>query len=415
MLTKNGNDKSTFSKVDQAKAAWALKVYQESGRNQTTSRAMHYFCLNRTDYPLFKPVDVRPYKDSDADHVTEWIALAKRLGLIPWNAIRDETVCESGVLEFIPHRSDYSYSYSNSFNYYSLSDLTKHLNQTHFERSRDRIERDQPYHLELWVEKNTMNAMLEPVCDRHDTVLVTFKGQCSWGSVWNLCERANQDPRPTIVFYLSDLDCYGFLMAAQMAEKVDEINRSSFDGRLDIRVRRIGLTPDQVKQYSIPRVQCPEPKKKKNGDSVAIANRDRFDAYVKPFGFDHTKKAELDSLERYYPGGVAAFAVSWLEKFYDTSLSARCLEATIDLDKGLAEAPELPAEIVSLRSKLLMGLEELIEKEEKIKVPDGGSEKPDIEPITENPAQESWLLSTKDGVYPRTGDVDFVVATQEMV
>jgi hypothetical protein len=405
---------TTFTKTERAKAEWALKVYQESGRTRTTARAMHYFCLGRTDYPLFnrtgKQYDERPFTDSDDDNITEWIALAKRQGLLSWDAIRDETVSEEGVVEYIPHHSDFSYNYSNSFPYFSLSDLRRHLKSRTFECHTSRVERDQPYHLELWVEKNTMNSMLKPVSDRYDAALITFKGQPSWGAVQNLCNRAaQQDPRPTLVFYLSDLDVYGFLMASQMSEKVDELNKEFFEGRLDIRVRRIGLTPEQVREYKIPLVKCAEPKKKKkNGDPVAVANRDRFNAYVSPFGFDHTKKAELDALERYFPGGVTEFAASWLSKFYDSTLNSRCIKATEDLTDAMPPTPELPDEIIDLRSKLLMGLEELIAAEEELAIPDGGYEDSDVDPITENPNDTAWLLDTSHGVCPQSsGDVDF--------
>ena len=198
---------TTFTAADHAKAEWAAKVFHESGRTRTTARAMHYFCMGRTDYPKFnrtgKQFDARPYKNSDDDNVTEWIALAKRQGLIPWDAIRDETVGEEGVVEYIPHHSDFSYEYSNSFPYFSLSDLRSHLYSRTFERHTSGVERDQPYHLELWVEKNTMNSMLKPVANRYDAALITFKGQPSWGAVYNLCKRAEQQlPRPTLVFYL---------------------------------------------------------------------------------------------------------------------------------------------------------------------------------------------------------------------
>ena len=194
-----------------------------------------------------------------------------------------------------------------------------------------------------------------------------------------------------------------------MSEKVDELNKDHFGGRLDIRVRRIGLTPDQVKDYTIPLVECAAPKKKKkNGDPVDVANSDRFDAYVSPFGWNHTQKAELDALERYYPGGVTEFAASWLSKFYDSTLNHRCAEATENLEDALPPTPELPNEIIDLRSKLLTGLEELITAEEKLNVPDGGHEAVDIDPITEDPDQMAWLLDTKHGVCPQSsGDVDF--------
>ncbi|MGD0952448.1 MAG: hypothetical protein ABR985_08640 [Methanotrichaceae archaeon] len=408
MLTTNGNEPSTtFTKTERSKAEWIAYVYKESGKGKTSARALHYFCLGRTDYPVFNKAGqtgVRAYTDADDGNVTKWIALAKRLGLIDWDNLPDETVSESGVLEFYPSKSDFSYSYSlDSFNTY---DLKSQLKKTRFGRYFTGVARDQPYHLELWCEKSTMSNILQPVCRSFGAVLVTFKGRGSWGGVWKLCKRVAQDRRPALIFYLSDLDASGFNMAAEVAAKIDEINRNFFDGRLDIRVRRIGLKPEQVVEHQIPLVPRKDTEKSNNG---------LYKAYVGAYGLNQDMKAELDALERYYPGGVAAFASSWLEKFFDSTLSSCCQEATTDFLCELPDTPKLPAEIIALRSKLLVTLEELIQAEQQIKVPVGGSERADIEPLTEDPAQISWLLSTKDGVHPSPGDVDFVVATKELV
>ena len=49
-----------------------------------------------------------------------------------------------------------------------------------------------------------------------------------------------------------------------------------------------------------------------------------------------------------------------------------------------------------------------MEAEDKIVVPDGGSEHPDIEAETEDPKDELWLLDTENGIYPKGHWVDFV-------
>lgn len=169
----------SFTAAEKGQAAWALKVYKESGRSRTTARALHYFALGRLDYPIFKPKGVRPYTDSDADHITDWIALAKRMGLISWDSLPDNTVGERGELVFQPARSELQYKYSlNRFELYSLQE---YLKKDQFSRLHTPIKRDQPYHMELWVEKSTMNNILQPICKRFNSTLVTFKGHCSWG------------------------------------------------------------------------------------------------------------------------------------------------------------------------------------------------------------------------------------------
>lgn len=195
------------------------------------------------------------------------------------------------------------------------------------------------------------------------------------------------------------MDSSGFRMGSELSEKVTEINTNFFDSELDIRVRRIGLTPEQVIEHHIPLVDRKITEK---------ANQGLYKAYVTSQGLDPTKKAELDALGRYYPGGVAAFVESWLSKFYDSNLEDRCASVTQEFIQSLPAKPELPENVVELRTKILSSLEDLISIEDKIEVPSGDSIKVDIEPQTEDPAGESWLLSTRDSIYPQEGDVDVV-------
>ena len=177
MAAKNG-----FSRSDHLKAEWAAQILKESARNQTTARALHYFALGRQDYPLFKKsglAGLRKYEDNDAASLTSWIALAKRLGLIEWDRLPDESVGEYGELVFDPSECDFSYEYTlDRPEFYELSELKKYLGQNSFVFGYTRIKRDQPYHLELWVEKATMNSILRPVCTKYGAVLVTFQGHC---------------------------------------------------------------------------------------------------------------------------------------------------------------------------------------------------------------------------------------------
>jgi len=395
-------DKNGFTEVDLHKAEWAAKVYLESGRERSTARAMHYFALGRTDYPVFNPKgglkEIRNYRDEDAKNITEWIALAKRQGLIAWDDLPDETVGEYGELEFIPSDQDFSFNYSlNPPEGFALADLKHYLHRKTLVTEYNVVARSQPYHVELWVEKGTMNGILRPVCSKDGVVLVTFKGHCSWGAVWKLCKRIASDSRPALLFYLSDLDASGFRMAAELCDKATEINNTFFGGRLNIRVKRIGLTPDQVVLHHIPMVE------RKKGEK---AHAERYRGYVEAYGLNSTKKAELDALERFYPGGVQAFAESWLSRFYDSTLDRRCTAATKMFLDSVPENPALPEEIVLKRRKILSGLEDLFEAERNIVVPKGESLEADVDPETDDPDDEPWLLDTANKLYPNPDDID---------
>jgi len=66
----------------------------------------------------------------------------------------------------------------------------------------------------------------------------------------------------------------------------------------EIFVKRIGLKPEQVLELKIPMV---------TGRIDSKDDRDRFKRYLKSYGLDPSKIAELDALEVYYRGGIAAF------------------------------------------------------------------------------------------------------------
>ncbi len=391
-----------FTAGDRLKAEWAAKVFSESGRTRTTARALHYFALGRTDFPVFSRSGlrkVRTYRDEDANILTEWIALAKRLGLILWDAVPDETVGEHGELEYVPSSQDFSYRYS--LDRPDILDIVQYLQRNTLVTAYYPIERPQPFHLELWVEKSTMNGILQPVCERRGAVLVTFKGHASWGAAWKLCKRAAADGRPAIVLYLSDMDASGFLMAHELCDKVAEINSNFFDGRLNIRIKRIGLTPRQVVEHQIPVVP------RKDGEK---ANSAIYEQYISSCGLNPAMKAELDALERYYDGGIQAFVSAWLDKYYDSGLNRRCAAATDECVAAVPEGLPLPEDIVQRRREVLSTLERLLKAERELEVPAGGRIEAEVEAETEDPDGEPWLLDTLNGIYPSEGDVDHVEA-----
>ena len=55
----------------------------------------------------------------------------------------------------------------------------------------------QPYHLEVWIEKATMNDILIPVCRDYHSNLVTGEGQMSITSVWDLVSNRIKAISPT--------------------------------------------------------------------------------------------------------------------------------------------------------------------------------------------------------------------------
>lgn len=164
---------------------------------------------------------------------------------------------------------------------------------------------DQPYHLELWVEKSTMNDVLEPVCSAMGANLVTSLGFQSITSVVDLLKRIADRGKPARVFYISDFDPAGDGMPVAVARQV-EYWLETYAPEADVKLTPLVLTRDQVTEYRLPRIPLKDTDKRKGG-----------------FEDRHGEGAvELDALEALYPGELrkivrAALAPYRDERLYD--------------------------------------------------------------------------------------------------
>ena len=78
------------------------------------------------------------------------------------------------------------------------------------------------------------------------------------------------------------------------------------ESNADIRVKRIGLLPEQVLELKIPMVR---------GSPDSKENKDKFKKYLNSHALDPKKMAELDALEVYYSGGIAGFLDECLSRY----------------------------------------------------------------------------------------------------
>lgn len=141
-------------------------------------------------------------------------------------------------------------------------------------------------------------------------------------------------------------------------------------------------------------------------------NLDLFEQYVHkdypdiPITVDGVyRKAELDALERYYPGGVERLVEEWMDKYYDDTLEDRCYERTQEL---LSETNDytLPPEILAEKARVLSMLEIMVKHEADVELPESGNVVCDILPVTEEPSDGDWLMETRYRIYPKRRDID---------
>ena len=144
----------------------------------------------------------------------------------------------------------------------------------------------QPYHVEIWAEKSTVNDVLEPLADIYGLNLQTSLGEISLTGCRELAERMTANGgRPVRIIYVSDFDPAGQSMPVATARKIEWLIRHSGED-LDVQLQPIVLTYDQCIEYELPRTPLKETER-------------RAGSFEARFGEGAT---ELDALEALHPG-----------------------------------------------------------------------------------------------------------------
>jgi hypothetical protein len=157
----------------------------------------------------------------------------------------------------------------------------------------------QPYLLEIWCEKSTMNDVLAPLCSRYGANLITGEGEMSITAVYRCIQRIREATRPTRIFYVSDFDPAGQSMPVAVARKLEwMLDRFGVDQ--DVRVMPTVLTIGQVEEYDLPRVPIKE--------SEARAGK-----FENQYG---SGAVELDALEALQPGVLRRLLETQLDQHF---------------------------------------------------------------------------------------------------
>src|SRR5215212_3931475 len=170
----------------------------------------------------------------------------------------------------------------------------------------------QPYHIEVWAEKSTMNDILEPLCRRMSTNLVTGVGYMTITSIIALLRRIEATGKPARILYISDADKAGKQMPVQVGTQV-RFWMEEYLPDADIRLQPIVLTPEQIAKYGL--------------DELAITDEETGE-----------EKVELDALESLHPGELGNIVSSELRKLQDRSLRRRYAEARQEAQEAADEA-----------------------------------------------------------------------------
>ncbi len=277
-------------------------------------RKLHYILASMARPPLTP--DGKPYENTD--ECWELIQTASRkaryLGTVAASAFTDNRNPDPIINAPEPHNPEWPSWYVDEFEEFRLPYISSHLTfwidlPDITTEGYDYDAGDQPYHLEIWPEKSTMNSELLPLCKRYGVNLASSAGFASITSAVNLLKRIEeliQMDRPARIYYISDYDPAGLMMPRQVSRQL-EFWLWKYGIEADIKLQPLMLTAEQVSHYKLPRIPI-------KASDLRRAN----------FEDIHGEGAvELDALEAIHPGEFACIVEEAILKYRDGTLASR--------------------------------------------------------------------------------------------
>jgi hypothetical protein len=171
----------------------------------------------------------------------------------------------------------------------------------------DRFSVDQPYRLVLYGEKTSLEEILSPVARDFQADLFLPAGEISDTMLYQMADAGAADGRPMVVLCFSDCDPSGWQMPISIGRKLQAFKALLFPD-LEFQVRRVALTPNQVRQHNLP-------------STPLKATERRADRWQEATGVAQT---EIDALAALQPALLRRMARHAVAPFFDPTLASRC-------------------------------------------------------------------------------------------
>jgi hypothetical protein len=212
-------------------------------------------------------------KDTEYKRLGNIINDARLTGLLDWNYIVDRTRNLRGLAHW-PHPG--SVLKSAAYGY--------------------RTDRwaNQPYQVEVWIEKDALVGVIEGACNTLDVPFFSCRGYTSQSELWGAAQRLIRyvdNGQKVVVIHLGDHDPSGIDMTRDIGDRLALFGAAAT-------VERIALNMDQVRRYNPP----PNPAKLTDA---------RADGYINRFGHSSW---ELDALD---PSTLDALIQSTIREYRD--------------------------------------------------------------------------------------------------
>ena len=104
----------------------------------------------------------------------------------------------------------------------------------------------QPYHVELWVEKDAIIGSIEELTDELGITVRVGRGFVSTTKVHEIAQIFARIPKPKWVFYLGDFDGDGVFMEHDQKSRILAYGSGPFE------MRRLAIFGDDIKRFNLP-------------------------------------------------------------------------------------------------------------------------------------------------------------------
>jgi hypothetical protein len=178
-------------------------------------------------YYQFVVRNVFPNTEKSYKNLVALMSTARLAGLVDWDAIEDRI----RVPVFPPEYANLKELVDAALHSYRLPRW-----------------KGQHYYAELWVEKDALAGVLHPLARQHHVPLLVNRGYSSQSAMYESSKRFLEEESQghvPLLFYLGDFDPSGEDMVRDIKDRLSMFG-------VDVDVRKLALTPEQVKQYNPP-------------------------------------------------------------------------------------------------------------------------------------------------------------------
>jgi len=110
---------------------------------------------------------------------------------------------------------------------------------------------NQDAYIEIWTEKDALRGVITPVTYAFDVNLLIVRGQVSRTAIYESYERFVEkidEGKDCYLYYFGDFDPSGLSIYNSLTERIRNYGKAGED----INFKRISLTSEQIKEYSLP-------------------------------------------------------------------------------------------------------------------------------------------------------------------